>query len=448
MTTKLIKNATIINEGEIFKASVLIEGGFIKKIDKSCTLDSADEIIEAEGLHLLPGMIDDQVHFRDPGLTHKASLYSESRAAVAGGITSFMEMPNTVPRCLTQDLLEDKYQIAAEKSLANYSFYMGTANDNLEEVLKTDPKSHCGIKIFLGASTGNMLVDNPDVIRKVLEYSAKTGLIVTVHSEDEETIQANAKKFKEEYGDQIPIEKHPELRSREACYKCTERIVKLAKETGGNLHVLHLTTADEMVFFETKPLEEKKITAELCVHHMWFSEEDYAKKGTFIKWNPAIKSKSDREALRKALKEGRIDIIATDHAPHTLEEKLNDNYFMSAAGGPLVQHALVASLELALQGVFALEEIVQKTAHNPAIRFKVADRGFIREGHKADLTLVDLNKPWTVSKENILYKCGWSPFEGTTFKSSIVKTFVNGQLVYDEGKIIENKAAQRLSFNR
>jgi dihydroorotase len=444
----LIKNIQIVNEGEEFKASLLIEDGLIKTIDRTCSLDSADEVIEGEGLHLLPGMIDDQVHFRDPGLTHKGDLYTESRAAIAGGITSFMEMPNTVPRCLTQDLLEDKYKIAEEKSYANYSFYMGTANDNLEEVLKTDPKNHCGIKIFLGASTGNMLVDNPDVIRKVLEYSAKTGLIVTVHSEDEETIQANAKIYKEKYGEAVPITEHPNIRSREACFKCTERIVALAKETGGNLHVLHLTTADEMVFFEEKPLEEKKITAELCVHHMWFTEDDYKTKGAFIKWNPAIKSKTDREALRAALKSGKIDVIATDHAPHTREEKLNDNYFMSAAGGPLVQHALTVALELYHQGVLSLEEIVQKTAHNVAIRFKVKDRGYIREGYKADLTLVDLNSPWTVSTENILYKCGWSPFEGTDFKSQVKKTFVNGVLVYENGKITEKKASQRLEFNR
>ena len=444
----LIKNTTIVNERETYKASLLIEDGLIKTIDKSCSLDSADQVIDAEGLHLLPGMIDDQVHFRDPGLTHKGDIYTGSRAAVAGGTTSFMDMPNTVPRCLSQELLEDKYEIAREKSFANYSFYMGTANDNLEEVLKTDPNKHCGIKIFLGASTGNMLVDNPEVIRSVLEYSAKTGLIVAVHSEDEETIQTNAKLYKEKYGEEIPIEKHPEIRSREACVKCTERIVKLAKETGGNLHILHLTTADEMVFFETKPLAEKKITAEVCVHHLWFSDEDYKTKAALIKWNPAIKTTEDRDALRKALKDGRIDIIATDHAPHTLEEKLNKNYFKSAGGGPLVQHALTASLELYHQGVFTLEEIVEKTAHNPAIRFKVSKRGFIREGYKADLILVDLNSPWTVSKENILYKCGWSPFEGTTFKSQVKKTFVNGVLVYDEGKLTESKAAERLSFTR
>lgn len=447
----LIKNTTIVNEGETYKASLLIEGDKITKIIRGLDCDvalTADEVIDGEGLHLLPGMIDDQVHFRDPGLTHKGDLYTESRAAIAGGITSFMEMPNTVPRCLTQELLEDKYKIAEEKSFANYSFYMGTANDNLEEVLKTDPQKHCGIKIFLGASTGNMLVDNPEVIRSVLEYSAKTGLIVTVHSEDEDTIRAQAAKYKEKYGDAIPVTEHPNLRSREACFKCTEKIVGMAKETGGNLHVLHLTTADEMKLFEVKPLEEKKITAEVCVHHLWFSEEDYKTRGVFIKWNPAIKTKEDREALRKALKEGRLDIIATDHAPHTIEEKVNDNYFKSAAGGPLVQHALTVVLELYHQGLLTLEEVVQKTTHNTVIRYKVKDRGYIREGYKADLTLVDLNSPWTVSKENILYKCGWSPFEGTTFKSQVKKTFVNGQLVYDNGKITEIKASQRLEFNR
>jgi dihydroorotase len=454
----LIKNATIVNEQEIYKADLLIDGEIIKKISRHSNDQTNNNIesnhtdidlrIDAEGLYLLPGMIDDQVHFRDPGLTHKGDLYTESRAAVAGGTTSFMEMPNTVPRCLTQELLEDKYKIAAEKSYANYSFYMGTANDNLEEVLKTDPKKHCGIKIFLGASTGNMLVNNQEVIRRVLEYSAQTDLIVTVHSEDEETIQANAKHYKEKYGDNIPVTEHPNLRSREACYICTEKIVNLAKETGGNLHVLHLSTADEMIFFEKKPLAEKKITAELCVHHMWFTDEDYKTRGAFIKWNPAIKSAKDRTALRTALKEGRIDIIATDHAPHTIEEKLNDNYFKSAAGGPLVQHALVACLELYHQGIFSLEEIVEKTSHNIAIRFKLAERGYIREGYKADLVLVDLNSKWTVTKENILYKCGWSPFEGHEFKSSIQKTFVNGTLVYDNGKLTELKASQRLEFNR
>ena len=448
----LIKNVSIVNEGEIYKACVLIENDLIKSIDRSnCNAPleiTADNVINADGLYLLPGMIDDQVHFRDPGLTHKGDLYTESRAAVAGGITSFMEMPNTVPRCLTQELLEDKYKIAAEKSYANYSFYMGTANDNLEEVLKTDPQKHCGIKIFLGASTGNMLVNNKEVIRSVLEYSAQTGLIVTVHSEDEATIQANAQRYKEKYGDNIPITEHPNLRSREACYICTEQIVNLAKETGGNLHVLHLSTAEEMVFFEKKPLTEKKITAELCVHHMWFTDEDYKTQGAFIKWNPAIKSANDREALRTALKEGRIDIIATDHAPHTLEEKLNDNYFKSASGGPLVQHALTTCLELFHQGVLSLVEIVEKTAHNPAIRFKVSQRGYIREGYKADLVLVDLNSPWTVSKENILYKCGWSPFEGTEFNSQVKKTFVNGVVVYDDGKLTERKTSERLEFNR
>lgn len=449
MSSILIKNATIINEGKRFIGSVLIEDEYISKISSETINVAADQTIDATGLYLLPGMIDDQVHFREPGLTHKGDLYTESRAAVAGGITSFMEMPNTNPRTLTQELLEAKYQIAAEKSLANYSFYMGTSNDNLAEVLQTNPDTVCGIKIFLGASTGNMLVDNPEIIRAVLEYSARTGLIVTVHSEDEGTIQRNAAKYREEYGDNIDLALHPVIRSHEACYKCTERIIKLAHETGGNLHVLHLSTADEIPLFDlSQNLESKRITAEVCVHHLWFSEEDYKSKGAFIKWNPAIKGLRDRDALRQALRDGRIDIIATDHAPHTLEEKSETNYFKCPSGGPLVQHALVACLELSHQGFFTLEEIIDKTSHNVARRFKIERRGFVREGYYADLTLVDLNSPWTVERSNLLYKCGWSPFEGTRFHAKIHSTIINGSLAYHQGKFNESKLGQRLSFNR
>ena len=446
--TTLIKNAKLINEGEIFQADLLIEGEYIKTIDRSQSLTDADQIIDASGKYLIPGMIDDQVHFRDPGLTHKGDLYTESRAAVAGVITSFMEMPNTVPRALTQDLLADKYKIGAEKSFANYSFYMGTANDNLAEVLKTDPATVCGIKIFLGASTGNMLVDKTEVIEEVLKYSAKTGLICTVHSEDEQTIIDNAAKYKAKYGDEIDIKYHPEIRSREACYKCTKNIIGLAKKHKANLHVLHISTKEELELFEAGEIDSKNITAEACVHHLSFCDEDYATKGNKIKWNPAIKTSEDRAAIRAAVNQGRIDIIATDHAPHTIEEKTNSNYFKSAAGGPLVQHALPALFELFHQGVFSLETIVQKTSHNIAKRFKVDKRGYIREGYYADLTLVDLDSPWTVDASNILYKCGWSPFEGDSFKSAITHTIVNGLIVYEHGEFIAKPNSMRLAFLR
>ncbi|MDD9898750.1 MAG: dihydroorotase [Candidatus Melainabacteria bacterium] len=448
MSTKLITGATIINEGQNFKADVLIDGELISKILEPGTTKTADEIIDASGLYLIPGMIDDQVHFRDPGLTHKGDLYTESRAAVAGGITSFMEMPNTVPRCLSQELLKDKYKLGAEKSLANFSFYMGTANDNLEEVLKTDPSTVCGIKIFLGASTGNMLVDNPEVIEAVLRYSAETGLIVTVHSEDEDTIIANSNKYREEHGEELDLKYHPEIRSREACYKCTQNIIELAKKTKGNLHVLHLSTAEELELFEAADIDGKHITAEACVHHLSFSDEDYASRGARIKWNPAIKKPSDRAAIQAAVNNGRIDIIATDHAPHTLEEKSSKNYFKCPAGGPLVQHALVALLELHHQGVFSLETIVEKTSHNIARRYKVHKRGYIREGYYADLCLLDLNSPWTVDSSNTLYKCGWSPFDGDSFKSQIKYTLVNGQIAYNSGEIVEANSAQRIRFDR
>lgn len=448
MPSTLIQNATIVNEGKIFTGSVLIENGLISKISDDSNI-KADETINAKGLYLLPGMIDDQVHFRDPGLTHKGDLYTESRAAVAGGITSFMEMPNTNPRTLTQELLQEKYQIAASKSIANYSFYMGTSNDNLAEVLKTNPQEHCGIKIFLGASTGNMLVNNPETIEAVLKYSAQTGLIVAVHSEDEAIIQRNVAEFKAKYGEEgIKLEHHPLIRSSEACYVMSEKIIKLAKATKANLHILHLSTAAELKLLEVGNIDEKKITAEACVHHLWFSDKDYASKGSLIKWNPAIKTIEDRDAIRAAVNSGLIDIIATDHAPHTKEEKSNPNYFLCPSGGPLVQHALVACLELYHQGVFSLETIVNKTSHNIARRFKVNKRGFIREGYYADLTLVDLNKPWTVDPSNILYKCGWSPFEGQEFNSQIKSTWVNGNLVYNNGKIIEVSKGQALKFNR
>ena len=445
--TVLIKNATLVNEDKIFKSDLLIEGEFIKEISTEIS-SPAQEIIDAEGLYLIPGLIDDQVHFRDPGLTHKGDLATESKAALAGGITSFMEMPNTNPKTLSQELLEAKYELGAEKSYCNYSFYMGTANDNLEEVLKTDPKNVCGIKIFLGASTGNMLVNNPEIIEEVLKYSAKTALIVDVHSESEDIIQANMKSFKEKYGDEIPVTEHHLVRSREACIACTKNILELAIKTGAYLNILHLSTKEEIELIKEAKKLNPNISCEACTHHLWFTNEDYATKGVYIKWNPAIKEKADRDALRKAVANRDIDFLATDHAPHTRKEKENSNYFMSASGGPLVQHTLIALLELYHQGIFSLETIVDRACHNPARRFKVNKRGFLKEGHYADLTLVNLSKPWTVSKENILYKCGWSPFEGETFKSSVEKVFVNGGLAYDLGKFTEKIETKRLVFDR
>lgn len=446
---KLIKNATIVNEGEIFIGSVLIEDEYIKKIYREAEPNiRIKNTIDATGLYLLPGMIDDQVHFRDPGLTHKGDLFTESRAAVAGGITSFMEMPNTNPRTLTQELLEDKFKLAVEKSLANYSFYMGTSNDNLEEVLKTNPEDVCGIKIFLGASTGNMLVDNQDTIEKILDYSAKTGLIVTTHCEHEPSIIANLAKFKEQYGDDIKIEHHPLIRDDSVCYKSSFWIVGLARKHHANLHILHLSTHKELKLLDSGNVSEKRITAEVCVHHLWFSDEDYAEKGNFIKWNPAIKSLKDRDALRDAVNSNLIDIIATDHAPHTLAEKNGTDYFKCASGGPLVQHALIAVLELSHQGVFDLTTVVEKTSHNVATRFKIDRRGFIRPGYYADMVLVDLNKPWTVKPSNILYKCAWSPFTGTTFQSQVIYTFINGHVAYHDDNFWDTPKAMRLKFNR
>lgn len=449
MLKTLIKNIKIVNEGEIFTGSVLIDGEFIKRVVRGEDENlEAEYVIDGYGRYLLPGIIDDHVHFRDPGLTHKGDLYTESKTAVAGGITSFMEMPNTVPRALSQELLEEKYKIASNKSLANYSFYIGTSNDNIDEVLKTNPDEICGIKMFLGASTGDMLVDNQETIKEILKFSAKTGIIVTCHCEEESVIQANSQKYKEKYGEELDPKYHPEIRSREACYLSSFKIVKLARELEANLHVLHLTTADEIALFDKGPIREKKITVEACIHHLWFSDEDYASKGSFIKWNPAVKSIKDRDALQLALNNDQIDIIATDHAPHTLEEKSNKNYFQCAAGGPLVQHLLPALLELEHKGIFSLEKIVEKTSHNPALRFKIEKRGFIREGYYADLTIVNLNAPWTVNKSNVLYKCAWSPFEGTFFHSQVTHTFVNGNLVYDNGNFNEGFKGQRLHFER
>ena len=444
MNSYLIKNATIVNEGSSFVGDVLIENGVIKKVDSSITTSSMT-VIDASGKYLIPGLIDDQVHFREPGLTHKATIGSESRAAVAGGITTFIEMPNTVPQATNQQLLQDKFNIAEKTSYANYSFMFGGTNDNLEELLKTDPKTVAGIKLFLGSSTGNMLVDNLEVLEKIF---SSTKLIISVHCEDEETIKKNTANHKALYGEDIPIELHPVIRSEEACYLSSSRAIALAKKTGARLHVFHLSTAKETALFRNDiPLEEKQITSEVCVHHLWFSDQDYKEKGTHIKWNPAVKTAADREGLWTALLDDRLDIIATDHAPHTLEEKSN-SYLKAPSGGPLVQHALLALLEKVSEKVISIEKVVEKACHNPAIIFQIENRGFIKEGYYADLVLIDPKAPQTVCKENILYKCGWSPFEGTTFSSSVTHTFVNGVLMYHEGTFNDDVKGKRITFNR
>jgi len=446
MNRILIKNAKIVNEGTIFEGDVLIENDLIVEIADSISLKTSDCIvIDAEGSYLMPGAIDDQVHFREPGLTHKGDIESESRAAVAGGITSFIEQPNTVPNAVTQEILEDKYQIASQKSFANYSFMMGATNDNLDEVLKTNPKNVAGIKIFLGSSTGNMLVDNEAVLEKIF---SSTPMLIAVHCEDETTIKNNLAAFKEQYADDVPVTAHNLIRSAEACYISSSKAVALAKRTGARLHIFHLSTAKEMELFTNKiPLEDKKITAEVCVHHLWFTDEDYKTKGNFIKWNPAVKTAEDRAELWKALNDGRIDVIATDHAPHTKEEKMQ-SYLNAPSGGPLVQHAVVAMFEAHHQGKITVEKIVEKMCHNPAKIFKIEKRGFIREGYHADLVIVNPSLPWSVKPENILYKCGWSPFENFTFKSRITHTFVNGELVYNNFKVKDTRAGKRLLFDR
>ena len=444
--TVLIKNAKIVNEGKVLEGDILIENEYIKEVSSSISAKSADVIvIDAEGNYVLPGAIDDQVHFREPGLTHKANIASESRAAIAGGITSFIEMPNTNPQTTTIEKLEEKFEIAAKTSHANYSFMFGGTNDNLDEVLKVDSKNVAGLKLFLGSSTGNMLVDDLKVLETIFK---STDLLISVHCEDEATIKKNLEVHIKEFGDNIPIEKHPIIRSEDACYISSSRAIELAKKTGARLHVFHLSTGKETKLFTNKiPLKDKKITAEVCVHHLWFSDEDYAKKGTYIKWNPAVKTAKDRDQLWKALLDDRIDVIATDHAPHTIEEKQNV-YTKAPSGGPLVQHALVAMLEMHHRGVISIEKIVEKMCHNPAILFQVEKRGYIKEGYFADLVIVDINSPWTVNKDNILYKCAWSPFEGSTFKSRVTHTLVNGELVYNNFKFLNVKASKRLTFDR
>ncbi len=442
-----IKGATIVNENKIFIGNVLIVNGKITEVSEqnilSITKDNFN-VINAEGLYLFPGVIDDQVHFREPGLTHKAEIYTEAKAAVAGGITSFMEMPNTKPPALTHELLQDKFDIASQKSLANYSFYLGASNDNLDILLSADKNAICGIKVFMGSSTGNMLVDNDSTLSELFK---KSKLLIAVHCEEESIIRANASYYLKEFGDKITAKYHPLIRTAEACYTSSKKAVELAKKHDTRLHVLHLSSSKEMELFSNKPIKDKRITSEVCVHHLWFSDEDYEKYGNKIKWNPAIKTKTDRHVLREALNNNILDIVATDHAPHTLDEK-SANYFQAPAGGPLVQHSLVAMLEMYHQNVFSLEKIIDKMCHSPAEVFQIKNRGYIRNGYWADLVLVDLNNPWKVETNNILYKCKWSPFEGETFKSKVITTFVNGIPVYKNGIFNEQTKGKALEFSR
>jgi dihydroorotase len=440
----LLKNGIIVNEGIIEESDILIVDEIIVKIAKDIS-DADAEVIDCSGKHIMPGVIDDQVHFREPGLTHKGTIATESRAALAGGITTFMEQPNTTPQTTTIEKLEEKFATAANSAFANYSFLFGGTNDNLEELKKLDKNACSGIKLFLGSSTGNMLVDDEKVIENIFR---NTEMVISAHCEDETTIRENLAKYKAEYGDDIPLELHPIIRSEEACYLSSSRAIALAKKTGARLHVFHLSTGKETDLFQNDiPLEQKKITAEVCIHHLWFSDADYAKKGTLIKWNPAVKTTNDRDMLWDALLDDRIDVIATDHAPHLLEEK-NNVYTKAPSGGPLVQHALNAMLEKVKDDVISLEKMVQKMCHNPAILFQIEKRGYIREGYYADLVVADLNNPWTVTKENIAYKCKWSPFEDTTFSSKVIHTFVNGHLGYSNGQFSEKRNAKRLTFNR
>lgn len=441
-----IRNVSVINEGVTRLADVWIEGEFISAITEPGARGGfADREIDGEGKYLLPGLIDDQVHFREPGLTHKGDLYTEPKAAIAGGVTSFMEMPNTVPSAVTLELLEEKYERAAQVSLANFSFYMGTTNTNLNELLRVDPKTICGVKIFMGSSTGDMLVDDPIALENIFSQ-VKT--IITTHCEDDPMIKSNAASFRERFGEDVPMIYHPVIRSEEACYSSSSFAVRLAQKHNTRLHILHISTAKELELFRNDiPMKEKRITAEACIHHLWFSEEDYATKGSYIKWNPAVKTAADRDAILQAVIDDRIDVIATDHAPHTREEK-DQSYFKAPSGGPLVQHALVAMLELHHQGKITLEKIVEKMAHNVSDMFNIDRRGFIRVGYYADLVLVDLHSPWTVTKDNILYKCGWSPFEGYTFSSQVETTLVNGRVVFDKGIWDEREMGKRLAFTR
>jgi len=447
MANYLIKNGTVVNEGVQTKTDLFIENDLIKHIGAQASLaaDNHTTVIDAEGKYIIPGMIDDQVHFREPGLTHKAEIESESRAAVAGGITTFMEMPNTNPQTLTQELLQRKYDRASEVSLANYSFFMGASNDNLTEVLKTDPKSVCGIKVFMGSSTGNMLVDKEEVLERIF---CESDMLVATHCEEEAIIRKNIAAAKNKYGEHVPITSHPIIRSAEACYTSSAKAVELASKCDARLHILHISTAKELELFRNDiPLKEKNITAEACIHHLWFTDAEYENKGTFIKWNPAVKSASDREAIRAAVNSGKIDVIATDHAPHTLEEK-NNSYFSAPSGGPLVQHALPALFQMMDEGVFSLEKIVEKTSHSLAETFQIKNRGFIREGCYADLAIINPEGFQTVEKSNILYKCNWSPFEGEKFRYTVESTFVSGHLAWHNGNFNAEHKGHRITFDR
>ena len=445
MNSILIVNAKIVNEGKIIEGDLFIRNGKIEKVGSDLSRPDADKVIDANGNYLLPGLIDDQVHFREPGLTHKGDIYTESRAAVAGGITSFMEMPNTVPNTITQKLLAEKYEIGKNNSLANYSFYFGATNDNLEEVLKTNQRNVCGIKVFMGSSTGNMLVDNAKTLENIF---SKVDMQIATHCEDEATIRKNTEIFKQKYGEEVPFEFHPEIRSHEACFLSSSLAVELAKKFNTKLHILHISTADELALFDSSiPLEKKRITAEACIHHLWFDSDDYKEKGSLIKWNPAIKMREDKEAIMRGVLEDKIDVMATDHAPHTLDEKQN-TYFMAPSGGPLVQHSLVAAMEFFKSGKMSIEKLVEKMCHNPAMLFQVDLRGFIREGYFADLVIVDPHQSWKVDHSNILYKCGWSPFDGYKFTSKVTHTFVSGHLAFENGKFDNSKNGERLLFNR
>jgi dihydroorotase len=446
---KAIVNALIINEGKQFTGSVLMEDNMIERVihDKNqAEIDlSKYDVIDANGKLLIPGVIDDQVHFREPGLTHKASVFTESRAAAAGGVTSYMEMPNTIPPTITHKTLKNKFDIASKDSLVNYSFYMGATNDNIGEIEKVDPKTTCGVKIFMGSSTGNMLVDHDEALSNIFKYSP---VLIATHCEDEATIQENTARYIQQYGDNIPIHMHPAIRSAEACYKSSSKAIELATKHGARLHILHISTARETELFDVrKSFNDKKITAEACIHHLWFSDADYNNKGTLIKWNPAVKTTADREKIWEALLANKIDVVATDHAPHTLDEK--DNVYTKApSGGPLIQHSLLAMMDFYKKGTITLEQIVEKMCHNPALLYQIDRRGFIKEGYFADLVLVDLESSTKVTSNSLFYKCGWSPFEDYTFQSKVHQTFVNGQLVYDQGTIVENASAESLIFTR
>ncbi len=444
----LIHRASIINEGETYEGSVLIERDRITHLFRTdvpeMLYNRCRQIIDARGLYLIPGVIDDQVHFREPGLTHKGDLFTESRAAAAGGVTTYMEMPNTQPQTTTLDLLEKKFELAASRSMANYSFYLGATNDNLAELKKVNKKEVCGVKVFMGSSTGNMLVDNRRTLQAIF---AEVDILIAAHCENEDIIRENVAMYRNRFGDEIPVEHHPSIRTAEACYRSSAQAVELADRYDARLHVLHLSTERELALFTPLPLEEKKITAEVCVHHLWFTCEDYARLGSRIKWNPAVKSREDRDALREALKRGKLDVVATDHAPHLLKEK-EGGALQAASGGPLVQHSLQMMMELAARGIYSKEMVVEKMCHAPAKLFKIKERGFIREGYYADLVLVDPRESQAVSKENILYKCGWSPLEGEAFGTGVKKTFINGQLVYDEGAFVDNVFGRAISFDR